>query len=814
MSNPDYWQERAEKRIHRAHRNSDQTIKEVTAAYQQAVDDINSDIEKIFYRYAKKNDLSSAEAKDILNQKISDSEWNQIKLQISSIKDPVIKKQLRAKLEAAAYGARIDRLEALKQDIYIKTKQVADVELQKSTELYRKTVEDNYLHNVFDFQQGTGHAYEFAAMSPEHIEEILKNNWSGKHYSKSVWDNTDLLAEKLQQTLTAGLMSGKSYKRMAAELTELTSYGQYAAERLIRTETAYLIEESDKAAAIDRGTKVRIFRATLDRKTSKACQEHDGDRVPIEESVPGKNVPPLHPHCRSWMEEEIEGYEHKIRAARDPETGERITVPASTKYSEWKNDFVNDKGVYKVEIKNGVKQYTKPEPPKKSYLTKKKLQEKIADTDIQIENLINSFKANSYGYTPAQIKKDFNGDVDTFIDYLFPTNSDKNQTLKELSSKIKELEEQKSEWQEKLNKKIIAEKKKQLLKEVAVIEKEIGSFEIKTYSNIWKDEVATTDWSTKQSSIAAKKNYFNQKMQISSTQEEIVKWQGLLDQLQDFDADGRKYSELTDRLAKARSDLNKLQNSGKIKTHLEDFSQARKDAALWAKTTKEADEQLREICGQIWKSASVNERHAIYDYTSGSGKFNRPLSGFSGDWHNYKGVGKVDLNFEGAREEIEKMTALISRSSYDIDVWLQRGCGGEAIDSFLNLPHGSLMKMNQEDLEYFIGAENRIWSFVSTGVAKGKGFNDEVIMNLYCPKGTQMMYAEPFSAFGNGAGKTWNGIDTQESFGYESEMIIQRGASYKITKIEKTGGTIYIDVEVHPENGYELVENMKDYVGK
>lgn len=339
MSNPDYWQERAEKRIHRAHKNSDKTIKEITAAYQQAIDDINSDIEKIFYRYAGKNDLSSAEAKDILNQRISENEWNKIKLQISSIKDPAIKKQLRAKLEASAYGARIDRLEALKQDIYIKTKQVADVELQKSTELYRKTVEDNYLHNVFDFQQGTGYAYEFASMSPEHVEEILKNNWSGKHYSKSVWDNTDVLAEKLQQTLAAGLMSGKSYKRMAAELTELTSYGQYAAERLIRTETAYLIEESDKAAAIDRGTKVRIFRATLDLKTSKICQEHDGDRVPIEKSVPGKNVPPLHPHCRSWMEEEIEGYEHRIRAAKDPVTGERITVPADMTYTDWKENY-------------------------------------------------------------------------------------------------------------------------------------------------------------------------------------------------------------------------------------------------------------------------------------------------------------------------------------------------------------------------------------------------------------------------------------------------------------------------------------------
>lgn len=396
MSNPDYWQERAEKRIHRAHKNSDKTIKEITAAYQQAIDDINNDIEKIFYRYAGKNDLSSAEAKDILNQRISENEWNKMKLQISSIKDPVIKKQLRAKLEAAAYGARIDRLEALKQDIYIKTKQVADVELLKSTELYKKTVEDNYLHNVFDFQQGTGYAYEFTSMSPEHIEEILKNNWSGKHYSKSVWDNTDLLAEKLQQTLTAGLMSGKSYKRMAAELTELTSYGQYAAERLIRTETAYLIEESDKAAAIDRGTKVKIFRATLDLKTSKICQEHDGNRVPIEKSVPGKNVPPLHPHCRSWMEEEIEGYEHRIRAARDPVTGERVMVPAEMKYVDWYDKYV----------KNNPEAMAKEKALKNYQLDKKQYQEYENILGVKkVPKTLKEFQEMKYSNSEEWLKK-------------------------------------------------------------------------------------------------------------------------------------------------------------------------------------------------------------------------------------------------------------------------------------------------------------------------------------------------------------------------------------------------------------------------
>ncbi|GHV56563.1 hypothetical protein AGMMS49579_21280 [Spirochaetia bacterium] len=61
-------------------------------------------------------------------------------------------------------------------------------------------------------------------------------------------------------------------------------------------------------------------------------------------------------------------------------------------------------------------------------------------------------------------------------------------------------------------------------------------------------------------------------------------------------------------------------------------------------------------------------------------------------------------------------------------------------------------------------------------------------MDIYAPKGTQMMYAEPFSAYGRGGGSGWDGISKQSHFGRESEMIIQRGASYTITKIEKTNG--------------------------
>jgi hypothetical protein len=39
-------------------------------------------------------------------------------------------------------------------------------------------------------------------------------------------------------------------------------------------------------------------------------------------------------------------------------------------------------------------------------------------------------------------------------------------------------------------------------------------------------------------------------------------------------------------------------------------------------------------------------------------------------------------------------------------------------------------------------------------------------------------------------------VAKQSSFGYEDETIIQRGTTFKVTKVEKRGGNIYFDLEV------------------
>ncbi|MBV5349605.1 hypothetical protein JZU71_00100, partial [bacterium] len=81
--------------------------------------------------------------------------------------------------------------------------------------------------------------------------------------------------------------------------------------------------------------------------------------------------------------------------------------------------------------------------------------------------------------------------------------------------------------------------------------------------------------------------------------------------------------------------------------------------------------------------------------------------------------------------------------------------------------------------------------------SKGGGFSgSEILYNIYCPKGTQMLYAEPFSHYGNGSKLGWDGKSQQSDFGGEIEMIIQKGTQFRVTKVEQKGSKWYIDMEV------------------
>lgn len=235
---------------------------------------------------------------------------------------------------------------------------------------------------------------------------------------------------------------------------------------------------------------------------------------------------------------------------------------------------------------------------------------------------------------------------------------------------------------------------------------------------------------------------------------------------------------------KAKRAANKNGN-GSIPFDADAYSQARKDAAVWSKNTKDADDVLRAKCGEVWRNATDEEKNAIFGYTSSYHNINEPLRGLT----YYGSAADTQLGLD----RIPLMESIINKSYYDKDIWLQRGGGLVELKKF---GLSNYAYATDAEIMALVGKEGTEGAFTSAGVAKGKGFGGNVITNIYAPRGTKMMYAEPYSSFGNGSGRSWDGIAKQSTFGSESEIILQRGTTFRVTKVEKSGNTWYIDVEV------------------
>ena len=216
------------------------------------------------------------------------------------------------------------------------------------------------------------------------------------------------------------------------------------------------------------------------------------------------------------------------------------------------------------------------------------------------------------------------------------------------------------------------------------------------------------------------------------------------------------------------------------------FSQSRKDAAVWDKGNgAKADKTLIDTASKQWITATEKEKDFTYEYTHHYCDVNEPLQGRKYDNYQTK---------ERFIEKVNNITSYIEKNELPTDMWFTRGDDGmKVIESRIKFAGGS-MPNNLQDL---VGMEMQEGGFMSTGSRKGKGFNTRsVIMNIYAPKGTKAAYVEPFSAFGCGDKRSWDGVSRFSTYSSEHETLFQRGTRMRITKVYEEGGKTYIDCEV------------------
>lgn len=823
MNNAEYWKLRFEQLEQAQNQKGVKAYADIERQYKEAQKQLEGQIARWYQRFATNNGISLAEARQYLKgADLKEFKWD-VQEYIKYGQDNALNSGWMKELENASAKYHISKLEALK----VQTQHSLEVMYAKQFGTMHGALSDafesGYYHTAYELQHGFNVGWDIAGLDQAQIEKVLAKPWAadGYNFSERIWGNKNKLISEVHNELSRNIMLGADPQKAIDSLAKKMNTSKNNAGRLVMTEEAYFSSAAQKDCFESLGVEQYEIVATLDSHTSDICRSLDGKHFPMKDYQPGVTAPPFHVYCRSttvpYFDEQFDIGE---RAARDEATGKTYYIPDDMNYQEWKENFVDggDKSGFDVLDDGSALHYThheEPEPPKpkKEYLTKKKLQAKIADADVQLEELEAQFKGVSWGWTFDEVLKDF-GSLEDF------TDGDDLAKLKDLHSQVEAIEAQKAEWQQKLNEKLIAEQKKALAKQQveleaqkAAVQQQLDDFEVKTYSGIWYNkDVTTADWAGL--NIEGKKKYYEGKFITETDPDLMQKYQDLYKQLEELDTEGKAYADIQKELkqiqsqiTKVQADLKKLEQGGIIDSVDDAFSQERKDAAIWAKTTKEADDVLRDTCGEVWRTSPPIQKNAIYDYTQSYHKFNEPLRGIEYGSEKFLGVGNVDLDQIGVsyqgwkpgqmRKEINAMTDIISKSTYKEDFWLQRGCRFKGMDKFFNVPMDRLQSATEDELKaLLLQKEVTEYGFCSCGVAKGKGFSGDIILNIYAPSGTQMMYVEPFSAFGNGGGKNWDGIAKQGSFGQESEIILQQGTKFRVTKVEKTPGMIYIDLEV------------------
>lgn len=295
LSNKSYWLKRSEELDKVAKMTEKEVMKKLSALYRDAFRSIEKEVNDFMMKYAVDHKLDYATVTQMLTP-IDLAEYNEKIQELHAMYRDTKSEYIKIEIERLKARSKITRLRALQDAI--------NVELCKVTHEYQMTLEDTLI-GLFSDQYAKA-CELMGVMAPgiprEAVKTIIEYPYAGKMFSDRIWDNKDALVKYIQQDLTVGIIRGDSIQKMARQLKKDLKVLYYQAERLVRTETNYAMNQAHLKGYKDSGVVEKYeFLAAIDSRTSKLCKNQNGKVYKLSEATVGVNYPPVHCNCRSTV---------------------------------------------------------------------------------------------------------------------------------------------------------------------------------------------------------------------------------------------------------------------------------------------------------------------------------------------------------------------------------------------------------------------------------------------------------------------------------------------------------------------------------
>lgn len=342
MPDLSYWERRQVEDAFETFTEAEAIADQISTLYFNASRQLSREARGIFDRFRRKYGLSEEEARRLLGRLQDPTSLEQLRRMLRNTQQTDEIVALRREIESAAFRARLDRLQAMQNNLDLIMRQIYKRELKINTDFYTNLADKSYYRCMYRMQQRANAAFGFSHISQKVIDDVVSSRWFGKNFSARIWGNTTALANTLKEEMLVGLVTGRTLRDTAGVIAEKCSQSANNARRLVRTESNYIHTQMNFEAYEEAGVEKYLYLATLDLRTSKICRSLDGEIFPVKDQKIGVNCPPMHPWCRSTtisiIDEEL--LKTMQRSAIDPVTGKRIKVPATMKYQEWYDKYV------------------------------------------------------------------------------------------------------------------------------------------------------------------------------------------------------------------------------------------------------------------------------------------------------------------------------------------------------------------------------------------------------------------------------------------------------------------------------------------
>ena len=289
-NNREYWQKREKEKLNKGIKDCNKLSKELQSQYKKAGKEIEKEINNLFVKYAKENNLTYKEASTYLTSDEFKIWRTDIKGYLKMIED---NPELLLELNTLAMKSRITRWESLQYEIDKQLNKLAITTEKETKELLTDTLKDNYNRNVFNISKKAGFVANFSGINNKTVERVLSYPWSGSNYSDRIWNNKQQLSKIIKEEMTQMVIQGRNSRTIAKRVATRMDTSYKNAVRLVQTEHSYVMNEASKYTYEDLNIEQYEFLATLDSRTCSVCGKLDGKVFKLTEAKVGINYPPL-----------------------------------------------------------------------------------------------------------------------------------------------------------------------------------------------------------------------------------------------------------------------------------------------------------------------------------------------------------------------------------------------------------------------------------------------------------------------------------------------------------------------------------------